>query len=93
MTFGRQRPSASSRPASNLTEASGRVFRGEALQVVLGVAEGLSDHGEPAERVADLQLLGHAHAAVELDRLLADVPAGVRHLDLGRGDRAGALPG
>src|SRR2546423_15195449 len=50
---------------------------GEARQVVIGVAEGLRDRRESPERVADLQLLGHAHAAVHLHRLLAHVTGGV----------------
>src|SRR5688572_16532578 len=65
--------------------------RRETLQVMIRVAEGLRDHRQPPERVADLQLFGHAHAAVELDRLLADVARGVRDLDLRRGDDAPAL--
>src|SRR5215470_305035 len=64
-------------PTSQLFEASGSRGGGEALQVMLGVPEGLADHREPAERVADLQLLRHAHAAVELDRFLAHVTTGV----------------
>src|SRR6266568_9270996 len=68
-----------------------RLRSGEALQVVLGVAEGLADHGEPTERVADLELLGHAHAAVQLHRFLAHVAARVGYLDLGRGDGVATL--
>src|SRR5438132_11180305 len=64
---------------------------GEARQVVIGVAEGLRDRRESPERVADLQLLGHPHAAVQLHRLLAHVTGGVGDLDLGRRDDATAL--
>src|SRR5437764_14678005 len=46
---------------------------GEARQVVIGVAEGLREQRESPERVADLQLLGHAQAAVQLLRLPAPV--------------------
>src|SRR2546429_8416193 len=66
---------------------------GEARQVVIGVAEGLRDRCESPERVADLQLLGHTHAAVQLHRLLAHVTGGVGDLDLGRRDDATALRG
>ena len=55
---------------------------GEALEVVVGVAELLRDHRQAPERVAHLQLLAHAHAAVQLHRFLADVAAGVGDLDL-----------
>ena len=43
--------------------------------------------------MADIELVGHAHAAVELDGFLADVTAGIRDLDLGRGDHPAALVG
>src|SRR5882672_12150508 len=66
---------------------------GEARQVVIGVAEGLRDRREPPERVADLQLFGHPHAAVQLHRFLAHVTGGVGDLDLGRRDDAAALRG
>ncbi len=45
---------------------------GDAAQMVVRVAEGVFDHGQPLEVVADLGLHGHADAAMELDRLLAD---------------------
>ena len=61
--------------------------------MVIGVAELLRDHGEAPEAVAHFQLLGHAHGAMQLHGFLADVPAGVRDLDLRRRDRAGALAG
>ena len=40
--------------------------------MVVGIAEQGADHGQPLEVVADEQLVGHAHAAVQLDRLLAE---------------------
>ena len=43
--------------------------------------------------MADDQLVGHAHAAVQLHRALADRPAGPRHRHLGRGHRLLALRG
>src|SRR2546430_12573731 len=60
---------------------------GDAAEVVVGVAKGVFDHGQPLEVVADLGFLGHADAAVKLDRLLADELAGLADLHLGRGDR------
>src|SRR5512147_1791036 len=62
---------------------SGRnpIQRGEARQVMLGVAELLRDHRQAPERVRHLQFFRHAHAAVQLHRLLADQPAVVRDLD------------
>src|SRR5690349_17853993 len=62
--------------------------RGKALEVEVRVAELLRDHREAAEGVADLELLAHAHAAVQLHRLLADVARVVGDLDLRGGDRA-----
>src|SRR5882724_7212715 len=45
---------------------------GDAAQMIIGVAKTVLDHGQPLEVVADLGLHGHADAAMELDRLLAD---------------------
>src|ERR1700730_13352391 len=45
---------------------------GDAAQVIVGIAKGVLDHGEPLEIVADLGFHGHADAAMQLDRLLAD---------------------
>src|SRR5450631_3295317 len=45
---------------------------GDAAQVIIGIAKGVLDHGEPLEVVADLGFHGHADAAMQLDRLLAD---------------------
>src|SRR5579883_742850 len=60
---------------------------GDPAQVIIGVAERVLDHGQALEVVADLGLHGHADAAMELDRLLADILAGLADLHLGRGDR------
>src|SRR6266540_7346633 len=78
--------------ASSL-RSPGTIGRREALQMVLGVTEGLRQHRQAPERVADLQLLRHPHAAVELDGLLAHVAAGVGDLDLGGRDHAPTLGG
>src|SRR4051812_11642530 len=66
---------------------------GDAAEVVVGVAKGVFDHGQPLEVVADLGFLGHADAAMKLDRLLADELQGFSDLHLGGGDRGGALLG
>src|SRR6516162_10336443 len=58
----------------------------DAAEVVIRVAEGVLDHGQPLEVVADLGLHGHTDAAVELDRLLADELARFADLHLGRRD-------
>src|ERR1700750_1916761 len=42
-------------------------------QVMVGGAEQRGQHGGALEVVADGQLVGHAHAAVQLDGLFADV--------------------
>ena len=72
-------PCGTSRPAGAAHAARSTrrraLKRGEALEMVVGVAELLRDHGQAAEGVADLELLAHAHAAVQLHRLLADVAA------------------
>src|SRR6188472_1128633 len=66
-----------------------RIERGEAREVMVCVAELLRDHGQAPEGMAHLHLLGHAHAAVQLDRLLADEARVVGDLDLGRRHRPG----
>ena len=45
---------------------------GEAAAVVIGVAEQRVDHGQALEIMADGELVGHAHAAMQLHRRLAD---------------------
>ena len=42
---------------------------------MLGIAKGLADRRQAPERMADLQLFGHAHTTVQLYRFLADVAA------------------
>src|SRR5882724_8590673 len=66
---------------------------GDAAEVVVGVAKAVFDHGQPLEVVPDLGFLGHADAAVKLDRLLADELAGLADLHLGGGHRSGAFLG
>lgn len=48
-----------------------RQFR-VAAEVPVGVAELGFDHGHALEEVADIEFIGHAHAAVDLDGVLAD---------------------
>src|SRR5437879_6488540 len=60
---------------------------GDAAEMVIGVAEGVFDHGQPLEVVADLGLLGHADAAMELDRLLTDELPRFADLHFRRRDR------
>src|SRR5258708_30692082 len=86
------------RKFSRVTAPAGREARRtcllttrEAFEVVVGVAELARDRGEAAERVAHLELVAHAHAAVELHGFLADAPRSVGDLDLRRGDQAPAL--
>src|SRR3954469_2264244 len=88
----------SSRKFASVTQPCGRLAStmrwfctlelGEAREMVVGVAELAREHSEPAESVADLQLVAHAPAAVRLHRLLADVARRVGDLDLRRRDRA-----
>src|SRR5271156_6649067 len=61
--------------------------RGVALQVRVAVAEHQLSGGEPLEPVADLQLVGHDHAAVQLHGLLPDESAGLTDDRLGRRHR------
>src|SRR6266581_8929231 len=69
----RDRRAGGKRPISGLRET---------LEVVIGVAELLRDHGEAAEAVAHFQFLGHAHGAI--DTKLAIKPGKGR---LAAGDR------
>ena len=70
-----------------LLRATDPAHAGERREVIVGVAEHAFDHRQALEVVADLVLHGHADAAVQLDRLLADKLAGAADLHLGRGDR------
>ncbi len=56
--------------------------RPEPLEVEVHVPEQRVDHGQALEIVTHVQLLGHAHPAVQLDGVLADEPAGLAHLNL-----------
>src|SRR6266851_10164926 len=64
---------------------------GERSEMMVGVAEQTVDHGDALEVVANLVLHGHANAAMELDRALADDAARAADLDLGGGDRLAPL--
>src|SRR3954468_390804 len=75
------------RPAASARHGQSPLLRGltsELLQMVLGIAEGKLEGGETAEVVARVDLLRHAHAAVDLDRFLPDVATGPADDDLGR---------
>src|SRR5665213_649535 len=71
----------------SLVEGQGLVAR----QVVIHRAELGLDQRRALEVMADRHFLGHAHAAVELDGVLADEAAGAADLDLGRRDRLGPV--
>ena len=62
-----------------------------ALQMGIAVAEHDADGGEPLEPMAHFELVGHAHAAVQLHRLLSDEAAGLADHDLCRRQRPAAL--
>src|SRR3954471_3252016 len=57
-------------------------------QVVSGIAELDVDGGDSLEVMADVQFVGHAHAAVQLNRLVGDELAGIADLRLGAGGEA-----
>ena len=46
--------------------------RAEPLEVVVHIAEQRVHNGEPLEVVADVELVRHAHAAVQLHRALTN---------------------
>src|SRR5882757_7388696 len=50
---------------------------GDATQMIIGIPKSVLDHGQPLEVMADLGFLGHADAAMELDRLLTDELCGL----------------
>src|SRR6516225_720145 len=59
----------------------------ETLEVMIYITPLARDDGEAAEGVAHLELVAHAHAAVQLHRFLAHLARGVADLDLrGRHD-------
>src|ERR1700730_11302444 len=49
---------------------------GETIEMVIDVAQALVDHAEALEVMAGDVFVGHADAAMELDRLLADEAGG-----------------
>src|SRR4051794_40486065 len=57
----------------------------QVLDLLTAVAEQVVDGGQAGGEVADGVLRGHADAAVELDRLLADVAPGLADLELRAG--------
>src|SRR5665213_1911641 len=63
---------------------------GQNAEMVVGVTEHGIDHGDALEIVPDARFHGHADAAVDLDRLLADEAAGPSYLHLCR--RYGLAP-
>src|SRR5687768_15784541 len=73
------------------TTSAQALKRGKAREMVIDVAEAPRERGQTAERMAYLQLLGHAHAAVELHRFLAHMARGVGDPDLCRRNRARAV--
>src|SRR6478736_5595024 len=62
---------------------------GQQPQVVVAVAEQVVERGQPAGVGADAVLRRHADAAVELDRLLADVPTRAADAERRAGGRGG----
>src|ERR1700730_9953143 len=75
-----------------LTASAGTRERRETLQVSVAVAEHQLSGGEPFEPMAYFQLVGHAHAAVQLHRLLPYEPAGLTDPRLGRRQGPPTLP-
>ena len=55
----------------------------EALGMEIGVAEGQVDGGQALEIMADDEFVRHAHAAMDLDGVLADVAACLADDDFG----------
>ena len=49
------------------------------------------DHGQALEIVTNMQFIRHAHAAMQLHRLLAHEAAGISNLYFGGGNGLGAL--
>src|SRR5499426_1976101 len=71
--------------------ASRALVGGEALGVPVAVAEPEVDHRQPLREMRGGQLVGHAHAAVQLDRFFRDCAARASDQRLRRRDRARAL--
>src|SRR6266446_4508022 len=66
---------------------------GELPQMKVGIAEHRVDHRGAFEVMADLVLHGHADAAMQLDRLLADQPRGTADLHLCGRERVAPFSG
>src|SRR5262245_45013320 len=85
--------------AGNIAVSSSRsdqpAHAGELGEMVVGVAEQRVDDADAFEIVPDLVLHGHADAAVQLDRVLADETPGAADLHPGRqrGEPRDVLPG
>src|SRR5271155_3989144 len=60
-------------------------------EMMVGGAELHIDGSQPLEIAADLQLIAHTHAAMDLHRLLANELCRFADLHLGAGGRLGAL--
>src|SRR6185437_16316125 len=75
--------------ASSLTSIGLR----QQVKVVPGIAEHGGDRGDALEIMSDFILHRHPHAAVQLDRLLADDAARIAYLHLRRGDCLAPLAG
>lgn len=56
--------------------------RREAIKMMVSVTKGLRNGRQPSKSMANFQLFRHTHAAVELNRLLTDVTAGIGDFDL-----------
>ena len=56
--------------------------------MIVGIAEGQIDHGQPLEVVAHDEFVHHAHAAVHLHRMLTDQPPRLPDIGFGGGYRA-----
>ena len=54
------------------------------LQVMIDITEHGIDHGEALEVVTDIEFLGHAHATMQLHRILADETSRLKLLGMGR---------
>src|SRR5579862_4176579 len=63
----------------------------KSAQMMIDVAVQRVDHRQALEIVADIELVGHAHAAMDLDRALADETARFADLRLRGGRGLGAL--
>src|SRR5436305_13769080 len=69
--------------------SGGRVELGEPQHMKRGIAELDVDGRNSLEVMADVQFVGHAHAAMKLHRLVSDEPAGIADLRLGTGCEPG----